>query len=143
FFFFQAEDGIRDLIVTGVQTCALPILKNRWDREPSSRAFLTQASVLFGQRQEGSGRGLPIPPVFQVLETSHESPLTDLSARADVASHLLRGGAILGKRSSPCQTFATAALCLTAWIAKGAPGDVFRDALCKQPRQRHPRCCRG
>src|SRR3989440_6573536 len=24
-FFFQAEDGIRDLIVTGVQTCALPI----------------------------------------------------------------------------------------------------------------------
>src|SRR5256886_6694141 len=25
-FFFQAEDGIRDLTVTGVQTCALPIL---------------------------------------------------------------------------------------------------------------------
>src|SRR5690349_22002276 len=25
FFFFQAEDGIRDLYVTGVQTCALPI----------------------------------------------------------------------------------------------------------------------
>src|SRR5690349_22498820 len=27
FFFFQAEDGIRDLYVTGVQTCALPILE--------------------------------------------------------------------------------------------------------------------
>src|SRR2546427_3906314 len=26
FFFFQAEDGIRDLTVTGVQTCALPIV---------------------------------------------------------------------------------------------------------------------
>src|SRR5256885_12497407 len=26
-FFFQAEDGIRDYKVTGVQTCALPILK--------------------------------------------------------------------------------------------------------------------
>ena len=26
FFFFQAEDGIRDHCVTGVQTCALPIL---------------------------------------------------------------------------------------------------------------------
>ena len=25
FFFFQAEDGIRDTSVTGVQTCALPI----------------------------------------------------------------------------------------------------------------------
>src|SRR5690606_39791983 len=27
FFFFQAEDGIRDFHVTGVQTCALPIYK--------------------------------------------------------------------------------------------------------------------
>src|SRR5947207_7492974 len=27
FFFFQAEDGIRDHCVTGVQTCALPICK--------------------------------------------------------------------------------------------------------------------
>src|ERR1035437_3700955 len=27
FFFFQAEDGIRDIGVTGVQTCALPIWK--------------------------------------------------------------------------------------------------------------------
>src|SRR6266403_240447 len=29
FFFFQAEDGIRDLYVTGVQTCALPICRVR------------------------------------------------------------------------------------------------------------------
>src|SRR5690349_24598308 len=29
FFFFQAEDGIRDLYVTGVQTCALPICSRR------------------------------------------------------------------------------------------------------------------
>src|SRR5258708_9768534 len=29
FFFFQAEDGIRDDLVTGVQTCALPILNHR------------------------------------------------------------------------------------------------------------------
>src|SRR6267143_4022866 len=28
FFFFQAEDGIRDGTVTGVQTCALPILQD-------------------------------------------------------------------------------------------------------------------
>src|SRR5229473_301109 len=33
FFFFQAEDGIRDKLVTGVQTCALPI----WPL-PSQRA---------------------------------------------------------------------------------------------------------
>src|SRR6266545_1831900 len=29
FFFFQAEDGIRDKLVTGVQTCALPIFPGR------------------------------------------------------------------------------------------------------------------
>src|SRR5256885_4574087 len=31
FFFFQAEDGIRDYKVTGVQTCALPILTGAVD----------------------------------------------------------------------------------------------------------------
>src|SRR5207245_3494186 len=31
-FFFQAEDGIRDATVTGVQTCALPILGNGPDQ---------------------------------------------------------------------------------------------------------------
>src|SRR5207247_3336387 len=36
FFFFQAEDGIRDPLVTGVQTCALPI----------SRAFVDSYTVL-------------------------------------------------------------------------------------------------
>ena len=30
FFFFQAEDGIRDWSVTGVQTCALPICNKKW-----------------------------------------------------------------------------------------------------------------
>src|SRR5256885_3024899 len=36
FFFFQAEDGIRDYKVTGVQTCALPI-------SPTARAALWRA----------------------------------------------------------------------------------------------------
>src|SRR2546430_2192395 len=36
FFFFQAEDGIRDLTVTGVQTCALPI----WQRARVKRQEL-------------------------------------------------------------------------------------------------------
>src|SRR5207245_6852332 len=34
-FFFQAEDGIRDATVTGVQTCALPISAIRWARSAS------------------------------------------------------------------------------------------------------------
>src|SRR5437016_7726309 len=39
FFFFQAEDGIRDWSVTGVQTCALPISRKRpADLEPGENA---------------------------------------------------------------------------------------------------------
>src|SRR5688572_1618197 len=40
-FFFQAEDGIRDLTVTGVQTCALPILFD----DPVFWAAARQAAV--------------------------------------------------------------------------------------------------
>src|SRR5699024_11536570 len=60
YFFFQAEDGIRDRNVTGVQTCALPILFwNMWninnDKKPTMkydenesltvRAILTRCSM--------------------------------------------------------------------------------------------------
>src|SRR5687768_17952318 len=41
FFFFQAEDGIRDVAVTGVQTCALPIL------EMYDEAFLEYEAALY------------------------------------------------------------------------------------------------
>src|SRR2546427_8951897 len=39
FFFFQAEDGIRDLTVTGVQTCALPILLG--EKFPGAQFMIT------------------------------------------------------------------------------------------------------
>src|SRR5256885_7463385 len=52
-FFFQAEDGIRDYKVTGVQTCALPILFERFgrpnvlslSRSRPSRASQTDANL--------------------------------------------------------------------------------------------------
>src|SRR5258707_2102348 len=40
FFFFQAEDGIRDIGVTGVQTCALPISKSPRLRNNIARILL-------------------------------------------------------------------------------------------------------
>src|SRR5205823_1451263 len=46
-FFFQAEDGIRDKLVTGVQTCALPISAcsaSRWASPPSGRPSTSPAS---------------------------------------------------------------------------------------------------
>src|SRR3989454_11843393 len=45
FFFFQAEDGIRDYKVTGVQTCALPIFLFFWHAVGNN--FLTLVSNMF------------------------------------------------------------------------------------------------
>src|SRR5205085_5050078 len=48
-FFFQAEDGIRDLTVTGVQTCALPICFRRI----SSAGWTTYAVSVLDDRLAG------------------------------------------------------------------------------------------
>src|SRR2546421_9516974 len=48
-FFFQAEDGIRDLIVTGVQTCALPISSIRAMTIPTT--FSAGRGGVFAGRQ--------------------------------------------------------------------------------------------
>src|SRR2546425_3371105 len=50
FFFFQAEDGIRDKLVTGVQTCALPISGHRGGSAAGASPRLPQAA-----RREASG----------------------------------------------------------------------------------------
>src|SRR2546429_3364411 len=45
FFFFQAEDGIRDVAVTGVQTCALPISRSASEESGESQLFRAGADV--------------------------------------------------------------------------------------------------
>src|SRR5437868_15057146 len=57
FFFFQAEDGIRDRNVTGVQTCALPI----WE-VPSGRARLAESTSLDRLVPQGPGPRLRAGP---------------------------------------------------------------------------------
>src|SRR2546426_9325184 len=56
FFFFQAEDGIRDYKVTGVQTCALPILSC----EDMAGQFAGQRGLLL--LQLGLDHGVAGPP---------------------------------------------------------------------------------
>ena len=46
-FFFQAEDGIRDIGVTGVQTCALPISKPKLVRLMSVQCLLFSGTGVF------------------------------------------------------------------------------------------------
>src|SRR2546430_7447172 len=55
FFFFQAEDGIRDLTVTGVQTCALPI-SSRYRKEICFERWYGSLSNEFRRRPERGDR---------------------------------------------------------------------------------------
>src|SRR6266478_8272343 len=55
FFFFQAEDGIRDLTVTGVQTCALPI----FGREERDETGSDEGMVVGGEDPDGRRAGHP------------------------------------------------------------------------------------
>src|SRR2546430_7818781 len=66
FFFFQAEDGIRDLTVTGVQTCALPILPEEIGSELDH--FLHRSSgMLLLTGPAGSGKTTTIYGCLQRL----------------------------------------------------------------------------
>src|SRR2546422_4260317 len=61
FFFFQAEDGIRDVAVTGVQTCALPICKRQkaetvWGRAGKGARVLSKFRRLLARMGEGDRR---------------------------------------------------------------------------------------
>src|SRR5438105_10174075 len=83
FFFFQAEDGIRDPLVTGVQTCALPISLSGLDEPqliwealnddarlarcaPRELARLVRVRDVLAQALEGRGEG----PVADSLEAT-------------------------------------------------------------------------
>src|SRR3989449_10213360 len=106
FFFFQAEDGIRDVAVTGVQTCALPISRpacsacagrrrarpcpagscgSRRAAAPGAAAGRARASSrqhareLLGAREQVLGGG---EPVEDALERDLASLLLQLRERA-------------------------------------------------------------
>src|SRR5437762_9443819 len=58
FFFFQAEDGIRDTSVTGVQTCALPISTRGSRPTRISRAGRRRSYDRSDDRRAGSDRAV-------------------------------------------------------------------------------------
>src|SRR5258708_24803873 len=64
-FFFQAEDGIRDDLGTGVQTCALPI------------------SVTRSAMRRGSGAGGAVPPSATTADSVAASPPSDEAGMID------------------------------------------------------------
>src|SRR2546430_3416705 len=65
FFFFQAEDGIRDLTVTGVQTCALPISSKSVKEAASPRSAAKRAPVALALKRSPCRARLGSGTVFK------------------------------------------------------------------------------
>src|SRR2546422_8469779 len=76
FFFFQAEDGIRDVAVTGVQTCALPISPPG----PTALILPVSASATVSQEKASNGVGPPGPLslAWRNPVASRKSPLASM-----------------------------------------------------------------
>src|SRR3712207_9457162 len=100
-FFFQAEDGIRDIGVTGVQTCALPIYA------PEGLALENTAQAVLGSSADGSRRLL-----FDAVEAAADASLAEL-VRPDRKSVVegksgdLRGPRIIKKKKQEHSPHAT------------------------------------
>src|SRR5699024_11462919 len=90
FFFFQAEDGIRDRNVTGVQTCALPIYfsMNSFSSQTATPSDCAFSSLLPASAPATTTSVLPetlpvtLPPAFSIISFS--------SVRACSSSLLVR-----------------------------------------------------
>src|SRR2546430_7802965 len=75
FFFFQAEDGIRDLTVTGVQTCALPISRSRYN--PSGPC---------GATHKDGGGGIGVHSTLAVVDINDGTRRAVQALRANIAN---------------------------------------------------------
>src|SRR5438876_12387560 len=96
FFFFQAEDGIRDGRVTGVQTCALPIcrtpqLRHRFEEFGSATDAVDALSV--PSRLDGRYQAIVLSGTkVRAYDRDHYKPLVDLVMTADVPVFGICGG---------------------------------------------------
>src|SRR5256886_15029329 len=100
-FFFQAEDGIRDLTVTGVQTCALPIsLESRLDNLVYRMGFAVsrrQARQLVRHRHvQVNGRTLDVPSYrvgtgdeVKIADARSEEHTSELQSQSNLVCRLL------------------------------------------------------
>src|SRR2546427_7817765 len=108
FFFFQAEDGIRDLTVTGVQTCALPICSTassgrlvRFQRASGPTPIRNSAGAISGTNTASKyGGPTEILPAPSASSTSGESVPSITETAATASSTLLASSADSREASS-------------------------------------------
>src|SRR2546430_12350940 len=92
FFFFQAEDGIRDLTVTGVQTCALPI---SFVSGPIKEIYVEHNDTI----TKGQPLALIDPLIYKAAAAGNKAALA--TRRAEVRSEERRVGKECRSRWSP------------------------------------------
>src|SRR2546430_2318414 len=100
FFFFQAEDGIRDLTVTGVQTCALPISTIFTESYKNTSAVITARSTI-----SSSNSGAALTGGFPASVLDQVQRLPDVAAAAgsitDTAKLVRRNGSTFTTHGAP------------------------------------------
>src|SRR2546429_204121 len=111
FLFFQAEDGIRDVAVTGVQTCALPICLGEADPVSGGLAPVINLSTNYEQHPDGS---YPEGRVY----TRADNPTSE---HAEQLLAALEGGALDG--GCACALFGSGMAAATAVFQSLLPGD--------------------
>src|SRR6266702_5291252 len=95
FFFFQAEDGIRDGHVTGVQTCALPISGGMRQRVAFLRTLLAGKEVLLLDEPFGALDSITRGRMQEWLaEALAAQPSTVMLVTHDVEEALLLGDVV-------------------------------------------------
>src|SRR5438445_12819345 len=99
-FFFQAEDGIRDIGVTGVQTCALPISLESAERAYARAVRLVQAGILPQKDADQAAADLAQAQVAAVTARRAQQLAT---LRAPLGGVVTRMTAVLGATADQSQ----------------------------------------
>src|SRR5699024_11638971 len=108
FFFFQAEDGIRDRNVTGVQTCALPIWEHNIDDFTDKDNLIIKGNNLVAlyslkERYENKIKMIYIDPPYNTGNDSfkyndkfnHSTWLIFMKNRLEIAFNLLKEDGVI------------------------------------------------
>src|SRR5690606_40667635 len=91
-FFFQAEDGIRDFHVTGVQTCALPISSAPVARNGRRQRCSSRSAGSCRSSSYGRFRSAPVYPSRGCLPCLPDTPAPGCGSVADSRSEERRVG---------------------------------------------------
>src|SRR6266487_5618239 len=109
FFFFQAEDGIRDGRVTGVQTCALPIsvmlpktvnisvpqeVNQRTTSKVERQSFVEEEEPAYSKSRTTSTRktdqsNLLFDPLFEIPTLSHQQGVKEINEHISLQNESL------------------------------------------------------